>query len=78
MQLVKLCIHDENFEKSVLTHHKRIEGEQKKKETNVLCHTVKMIDPRLKSQARGQNNRSRAIKSGIVHHCNLNSLRDMI
>ena len=39
-----------------------VEGEQKKKQTNVLCHSVKMIDPRVKSQARGQNNRSRASK----------------
>ena len=30
--------------------------------TNVLLHTTKMIDPRVKSQARGQNNGSRALK----------------
>ena len=28
-----------------------------------------MIDPRVKSQARGQNNGSRALKWGIVHLC---------
>ena len=33
-----------------------------KKFTNVLLHTAKMIDPRVKSQARGQKNRSRALK----------------
>ena len=37
-----------------------------------------MIDPRVKSQARGQNNRSRALKWGIVHLCNLNGYGDMI
>ena len=36
-----------------------------------------MIDPRVKSQARGQNNRFRALKWGIVHHCNLNGSGDM-
>ena len=38
-----------------------------KKFTNTLLHTAKMIYPRVKSQARGQNNRSRALKWGIVH-----------
>ena len=33
-----------------------------KKCTNILLHTAKMIDPRVKSQARGQSNRSRALK----------------
>ena len=36
-----------------------------------------MIDPRVKSLARG-NNRSRALKWGIVHLFNLNGLGDMI
>ena len=36
-----------------------------------------MIDPRVKSQARGQNNRFRALKWGIVHNCNLNGSGDM-
>ena len=33
-----------------------------KKFTNVLLHTAKTIDPRVKSQARGQNNKSIALK----------------
>ena len=37
-----------------------------------------MIDPRIKSQAKGQNNRSRALKWGIAHLCNLNGFGDMI
>ena len=41
----------------------------KKKQSNVLHHTVKSIDPRLKSQARAGNNRSRALKWDIVHLC---------
>ena len=36
-----------------------------------------MIDPRVKSQARGQNNRCRALKRDIVRHCDLNGSRDM-
>ena len=40
----------------------------KKKYTNVLLHTTKMIDPRVKSQARGQNNGTIALKWGIVVH----------
>ena len=39
----------------------QIEGVQKKC-ANVLLYTTKMIDPRVKSQARGQNNGSRALK----------------
>ena len=35
-----------------------------------------MIDPRVKSQARGQNNGSRALKWGIVHLCGSITLRD--
>ena len=38
-----------------------LEGE-KKKFTNVFLLTAKMIDPRVKNQARGQNNGSRALK----------------
>ena len=53
-------------------------GWVKKQFTNVLLHTAKIIDPRVKSQARGQNNRSRALKWDIVHLCNLNGFRDMI
>ena len=36
-----------------------------------------MIDPRVKSQARGENNRFRALKWSIVHHYNLNGSGDM-
>ena len=43
-----------------------------KKFTNVLLHTAKKIDPRVKSQDRGQENRSRALKWDIVNLCNLN------
>ena len=53
-------------------------GWAKKKCTDVLLYTAKMIDPRVKSQARGQNNGSRALKWGIVHLCNLKDFRDMI
>ena len=38
-----------------------LEGDQKKC-TDVLLHTAKMIDPTVKTQARGQNNLSRALK----------------
>ena len=37
-----------------------------------------MINPRVKSQARGQNNRSIALKWGIAHLCNSNGFWDMI
>ena len=36
-----------------------------------------MIDPRVKSQASGQNNRFRALKWGIVQLCNLKGSVDM-
>ena len=39
----------------------KLEGVQKKC-MDILLHTAKMIDPRVKSQARGQNNGSRALK----------------
>ena len=48
----------------------------KKKCTNILLHTAKIIDPRVKSQARGQNNGSRALKWGIVHLCSSITFRD--
>ena len=35
-----------------------------------------MIDPRVITQARGQSNRSRAFKWGIVHLCSSNSFGD--
>ena len=47
-----------------------------RKFTNILPHTTKMINPRVKSQARGQNNRSRALKWGIVHLCSWITFRD--
>ena len=47
-----------------------------KKFTKVLLHTAKTIDPRVKGQARDQNNRSRALKWDIVHLCSLITLRD--
>ena len=51
-----------------LTHSMTvIRGCPIKKFTNVLLHAAKMIDPRVKSQARGQKNRSRALKWDIVH-----------
>ena len=37
-----------------------------------------MINPRVKSQARGQNNRLRALKWDIVHLCNSNDFGDMV
>ena len=37
-----------------------------------------MIDPRVKNQARVQNNRCRGLKLGIAHLCNLNRFGDMI
>ena len=40
----------------------QIEGVPQKSLQNVLVHTAKMIDPRVKSQASGQNNGSRALK----------------
>ena len=53
-----------------------LEGEEKKF-TNVLLHTAKIIGPRVKSQAGGQNNRSRVLKWGIVHHCSSITFRDI-
>ena len=60
---------------NTLTLHR---GWVKKKFTNVLLHTAKRIELRVKSQFRGQNIRSRALKWGIVHLCNLNGFGDMI
>ena len=36
-----------------------------------------MIDPRVITQARGQNNRLTALKWGIVHLCSLNTFGDI-
>ena len=35
-----------------------------------------MIDPRVITQARGQNNRSRALNLGIVHLCSSTTFED--
>ena len=51
-------------------------GWAKKKCTDVLPHTAKMIDRRVKSQARGQNNWSRALKWGIVRLCSSKTFGD--
>ena len=51
-------------------------GWVKKKFTNVLLHTAKLIYPRVKSQARGQNNGSRALKWDIVYLCSSITFRD--
>ena len=51
----------------------QVEGEQKKC-TDVLLHTAK--NSTANSQARGQNNGSRALKWGIVHLCSSNAFGD--
>ena len=45
---------------------------------NILFHITKVINPRVKSQARGQNNRSTALKWGIVHLCSSITLTFLI
>ena len=55
---------------------KESKGWAKKKCTNVLLHTAKVTYPRVKSQAIGQNNGSRALKWGIVHFCSSITFRD--
>ena len=49
-----------------------------KNATGTLWHFSKTVNPRVKAQARGQNNRSRALKWGIVHFCSSNTFEDMI
>ena len=51
-------------------------GWGKKKFTKALIHTAKSITPRVKSQARGQNKRSRALKWGVVHFCSSDTFRN--
>ena len=46
----------------IKTPHTVSRGWVKKKFTKVLLHTAKMIEPRVKKQARGQDNGSRALK----------------
>ena len=41
--------------------------------TDILLHNSTVITPRVKVQARGQNNWSRALKWGIVHLCSSNT-----
>ena len=77
MKLAKYLLFKKHFIHDIWNQNcKTLEGEQKKS-TDVLPQTAKMIDPRVKSQARGQNNGSRALKWGIVHPCNLNGFGDM-
>ena len=49
-----------------------LEGEEKKSLQDILLSTAKVINLRVKSQARGQNNRSIALKWGIAHLCTSN------
>ena len=49
-----------------------------KNATGTLWHISKMVAPRVKAQANGQNNRSRALKRGIVHLCSSNTFGDTI
>ena len=49
-----------------------------KKWINALLYTIKIIDPSVKSHARGQNNRSRALKWGTVCLGNSEIIRDTI
>ena len=46
----------------MIVSHLKIEGEEKKSLQNILFYIAKVINPRVKSQARGQNNRSIALK----------------
>ena len=39
---------------------------RKKKFTNVFYHTEKMTSPRVKSQARGQNNTGKALQNEVL------------
>ena len=55
----------------------QLEGDEKKSLQDILLSTAKVINLRVKSQARGQNNRSIALKWGIVHLCNSRGLGDM-
>ena len=45
-------------------------------QTGILLHTSKIIAPRVKSQARGLNNCSRALEWGIVRLCSLSTFWD--
>ena len=49
-----------------------------KNATGIFQYSSKMIGLIVKTQARGQDERSRAFKWGIVCFCNSNNLEDMI
>ena len=61
----------------ILINMVKIEGEEKKSLQDILLSTAKVINLRVKSQARGQNNKPIALKWGIVHLCNSRGLGDM-
>ena len=48
------------------------------KKYTFLHYIAKMTNPRVKSQAGGQNERSIALELGVVHFCNSNNFGDMI
>ena len=52
-----------------------LEGVQKKVDEGFTSY-LKTADSRVKSQARGQNNESRALKWGLVYLCSLLTFRD--
>ena len=56
MKISQFPAHEHNF---YLT---KVEGEEKKSLQDILLSTAKVINLRVKSQARGQNNRSIALK----------------
>ena len=55
-----------------------MKGDAKKSSKNVLLNNAKLINLRVKPQAKGQNNFSIALKWGIVCLCKFNSIGDMI
>ena len=62
--LLSICSIFESFLSILIKNICR--GWVKKKFKNGLLHTAKIIDPRVKSQARGQKNWSRALKWGSL------------
>ena len=50
----------------------------KKNKTEIFLNIPKVIAPTVKTQPRGQNDWSRALKWGIVHLCNSNIMGGMI
>ena len=51
-------------------------GWVEKKFPKILLNNIRMINPRVESQAKCQIDFSRALKWGIVHLCTLNTFRD--